>query len=352
MNRRIQNQRGFTLGELLVVIAIMTILVAVAVGSFTGLIGSGSDVSKQYEKEAVDVAIEAYMNTSLSTTIPERTTAAVITSGDSDAPFTTFLRRTPTQYTYSWTTTGSVSQGESASGGPGGASWVNAYSTNFDGNNDIVVGPSTNTIIGENVQNMTMSCWVKTTNSAAQYVMSLKRATPSSHSTLFTMGVNNPTSQVYLLTWNGSSHTYLNSIGESVNDGGWHHICAVVDGSTRTLYLDGNSVGSDSNGIANVTGNTDYFTVGGFADPYGSLFFGDNIDEVSIWTASLDSGDITELYNSGSPGNLSGHSAWSDCVLWWRMGDEDTYPTLADNRGSNDGTMINMESSDIEADIP
>ena len=112
-------EKGFTLGELLVVIAIMTILVAVAVGSFIGLIGSGSNVSKQYEKEAVDVAIEAYMDTTLSTTIPLRATAAVITASDSDAPFSTFLRRTPTKYTYSWIASGSVTQGGAPAGGGG-----------------------------------------------------------------------------------------------------------------------------------------------------------------------------------------------------------------------------------------
>ena len=113
-------EKGFTLGELLVVIAIMTILVAVAVGSFIGLIGSGSGISKQYEKESVDVAIEAHMDTTLSTTITERDTAAVITSSDIDAPFATFLRRLPTQYEYSWTASGSVTQsGDAGAGGSG-----------------------------------------------------------------------------------------------------------------------------------------------------------------------------------------------------------------------------------------
>ncbi|WP_297308671.1 LamG-like jellyroll fold domain-containing protein, partial [Neptuniibacter sp.] len=264
------NEKGFTLGELLVVIAIMTILVAVAVGAFTGLIGSGKSESAKFEKEAVQSAVETYLAVSGTTVVTARSGAAVITSNDGDAPFSTYLRRLPTSYQYTWTATGSVTQFGAPSTGGGGASWTNTYSADFDGSDDIIVGPATNAIIGENVQNMTMSCWVKTTNSAAQYVMSLKRLTPSSHSTLFSMGVNNPTGQVYLLTYNGS-HTYLNSIGQSVDDGNWHHICAVVDGSTRTLYLDGSSVGSDSNGISNVTGNTDYFTVGGFVDPYGSL---------------------------------------------------------------------------------
>ncbi len=110
MKRSHQYERGFTLGELLIVIAIMTVLIAISVGYFTGLIGTGEDVSEDYEKDAVTVAIEAYMDINTLSTIAERTTADVITKGDSDAPFTTYLRRTPTKCQYTWTTTGSVSQ--------------------------------------------------------------------------------------------------------------------------------------------------------------------------------------------------------------------------------------------------
>ncbi|MCP4611431.1 MAG: type II secretion system protein, partial [Planctomycetes bacterium] len=103
-----RNEKGFTLGELLVVIAIMTILVGVAVGSFTGLIGSGKSEAAKYEMEAVQTAIDSHMSVSASATITARNDAAVITSSDSDTPFVTYLRRLPTTYQYTWTETGSV----------------------------------------------------------------------------------------------------------------------------------------------------------------------------------------------------------------------------------------------------
>ena len=34
------------------------------------------------------------------------------------------------------------------------------------------------------------------------------------------------------------------------------------------------------------------------------------------------------------------------------MGDGDTHPTIEDNAGSNDMTMTNMASGDIEEDVP
>ncbi|MFC2027091.1 type II secretion system protein [Chloroflexota bacterium] len=109
-----KKEEGFTLGELLVVIAIMTILVAVAVGSFTGLIGTGADESKKYEREAVQTAIEAYIavnvtngsGTLAASTGFEQVTTSIV--------FSEYMRRLPTKYTYQWYTSGSVVQGPAA----------------------------------------------------------------------------------------------------------------------------------------------------------------------------------------------------------------------------------------------
>jgi hypothetical protein len=67
-------------------------------------------------------------------------------------------------------------------------------------------------------------------------------------------------------------------------------------------------------------------------------------DEISIWSKT----GITGLYNSGVPTDISDHADYSTyCISWWRCGDGDTYPTITDQKGSNDGTMTNMTSGDI-----
>jgi hypothetical protein len=84
--------------------------------------------------------------------------------------------------------------------------------------------------------------------------------------------------------------------------------------------------------------------------------FAGNIDEVAIWDTLLDDDAVTAIYNSGTPISLTSNSGnydnSSDLVGWWRMGDGDTYSTIADNEGSNDGTMTNMASDDIEENTP
>jgi hypothetical protein len=55
-------------------------------------------------------------------------------------------------------------------------------------------------------------------------------------------------------------------------------------------------------------------------------------------------------YGSGSPHDLSLLGTAPN--HWWRTGDGDTYPTISDNIGSVDFTMINMTAADIVNDVP
>ena len=81
-------------------------------------------------------------------------------------------------------------------------------------------------------------------------------------------------------------------------------------------------------------------------------FWGGNVDEVSIWSSALSLAEVQEIYNSGDPTDLSNHSATAKLEHWWKMGDDDTFPTTTDSKGSNDGTMQNMDAGDIVEDAP
>ncbi|MFA4836399.1 MAG: prepilin-type N-terminal cleavage/methylation domain-containing protein [Dehalococcoidia bacterium] len=100
MKKVLRGEKGFTLVELLVVVAIMSVLIGVAVASFTGLIGSGGDESKDFELNAVQTAVDAYVAVTPTHTLAARTVAAEVTSAD---PFASYLRHLPTKYQYTWT---------------------------------------------------------------------------------------------------------------------------------------------------------------------------------------------------------------------------------------------------------
>ena len=74
-----------------------------------------------------------------------------------------------------------------------------------------------------------------------------------------------------------------------------------------------------------------------------------NIDEVSAFGSLLSPTQISDIYNSGSPTDLTSLSP----VAWYRNGDGATFPTIPDlGSGSNNGTMTNMVSGDIVAVVP
>lgn len=66
------------------------------------------------------------------------------------------------------------------------------------------------------------------------------------------------------------------------------------------------------------------------------------IDEVSIFNKALNQTEVDELYNSGTPIDLSQHSAVANLVSWWRMGDAGDTPLIAfDQIGNADITWLN-----------
>tara|TARA_R110000737_G_scaffold37399_1_gene57178 strand:+ start:305 stop:538 length:234 start_codon:yes stop_codon:yes gene_type:complete len=71
------------------------------------------------------------------------------------------------------------------------------------------------------------------------------------------------------------------------------------------------------------------------------------VDELAFWSSDQ-SANIVDIYNSGVPFDLSTESPSN----WWRMGDEDTYPTLSDEVGGTALTMNGMTSSSIVNDVP
>ena len=96
--------------------------------------------------------------------------------------------------------------------------------------------------------------------------------------------------------------------------------------------------------------------IGGF-NPGSNQTFRGRMDEVSIWSKALSDADVTDIYNGGTPGDLSLSSSLKS---WYRMGDNNggTGTTVNDvqgvaNAAAYDGTSPGWSAtSGFDTDVP
>jgi hypothetical protein len=137
----------------------------------------------------------------------------------------------------------------------------------------------------------------------------------------------------------------------------WYHIAFTWDlGTTSSSikgYLNGVEKTDGSGGtfgssgtFVSVSNTTATLNFAKEFNSYGQML----LDEVAIFDDAKTASAITDIYNSGTPNDLS---ALSYLVGYWRNGDGATYPTIPDDStNSNSGTMTNMASGDIQTDVP
>jgi len=96
----------------------------------------------------------------------------------------------------------------------------------------------------------------------------------------------------------------------------WHHFGIVRSGSTVNFYIDGVDQGSPDTSSGGFTGNTKLRYLG-TNYPSNSQFVSGNIDEVAFWNSALTSGNISTIYGTGTPTDLSTLNP----LDWYRFGD-------------------------------
>jgi hypothetical protein len=140
----------------------------------------------------------------------------------------------------------------------------------------------------------------------------------------------------------------------------WHHIVITYNQSAgeMKIYGDGDLKSTTTATVAVHSGYSPAYIGRIPASTWG--IFGGWIDEVGNWSSTLSADEVTAIYNSGTPTNLSvdagDYESSANLDGYWRMGDPDgtsEYPTITDESGEgNDSTMTNMASGDIVEEVP
>ena len=228
-------------------------------------------------------------------------------------------------------------------------SFSNTKSLVFDGVDDFVNMSNVLNLANDGSDAVSISLWLKTSLSSLGYLVSKQTGFTDGYAVFML-----PTGAIcFYLGSSGSSARIYACTQNTFNNGNWHNIVVTYDGSQDVsglnIYVNNTlqTLTVATNNTPNNVSNSGSFTIGmrnGTAYPYLGT-----IDEVAVWTSELSASNVTSIYNSGSPADLTSLSP----VSWWRNGDGDTFPTLTDNgSGSNNGTMTNMTSGDIVTDVP
>ena len=233
----------------------------------------------------------------------------------------------------------------------GGSSFTNEKSLLFDGVDEYVTVGAISEITSATA--FSVSQWVKvTTTSVGQFIW---RRGASGNQIALQYNASN-----ILIFFIEGNTTYASSTSSPLTINTWHNVTVVYDGTQGTandravIYVDGVDVTNTHNGThpTSTSSNTNTMNIG--ANNTGGQPWNGNIDEFAFYDYALTSGQVTSIFNSGTPTDLDNTSGVTAPVHWWRMGDSDTYPTITDvgTTGGNDGTMTNMESGDIVTDTP
>ena len=179
--------------------------------------------------------------------------------------------------------------------------------------------------------------WVMFNNvNATQFVISRYYGGPSSG--IFGWYINMLTTGQIELHFNNSQIGNTSTIYTGIVANRWYHIATTYNGTTGSLYIDGNLVGTCGNPGGGTNGN--YVAIGSLSNTYcyncgGSLYtINGQIDEVRIWNTALTQTQIRDNMCKKLVGNELG------LVGYWRF-DETTGNIAFDsqtNVAPNDGT--------------
>lgn len=218
------------------------------------------------------------------------------------------------------------------------------YALNFDGSNDYIEVLS-GTSFDFGTSDFTISSWVNTTGTTSQHRTIACKQNPSNAGNWSLQILTNGKPSFYAN--NGSIN--LDSADNSVvNDGNWHNIILKRTSDVFELIVD--NVIKDTQTVAsqNLT-NTENLRIGHRVPAYNAFFNG-SLSNISIWNAGLNSAQVKEIFNNGLPSNLNNHSAYSNLVSWWQLGENSSFNsnwTVIDEKGTSNGVSVNMAEDDL-----
>jgi hypothetical protein len=250
-----------------------------------------------------------------------------------------------------------------SSGSPGGGDTpFDQYSVSFDGTDDYLTANDSNLATSGDC---TISLWFNSASlpgsGASDYMFSLTDARSAGKDRA--IGIRGTGSDAQIVANTYASGWNLPFTNTSISASTWYHVAVIFTTNNAQVYFNGADKGSKTLNAGSITYTKT--VIGGMLYSSANHFNG-KIDEVSVFHSALSSSDITTIYNSGVPADISSLSPKG----WWRNGDgtgdtdsgggtpanTDTVGTVANqgsvNTGSGEGNMTGTNGPTFSTSVP
>ena len=176
---------------------------------------------------------------------------------------------------------------------PGGTGPIaGSLAPQFDGNSGVVVAQ-------EAVNDPTVyseEAWFKTTTTSGGKIIGFGDAASGNSSNYDRHIYMDAAGHINFGVWTGSANV-VTSPGV-YDDGQWHHVVATQGPDGMTLYLDGQSVGTNPQAAAQAY--VGYWRVGGDTSWSGAPYFAGQIADAAVYSSELSAATVQAHYTAGS----------------------------------------------------
>ncbi|HHZ67522.1 MAG TPA: hypothetical protein EYN52_06370, partial [Alphaproteobacteria bacterium] len=122
----------------------------------------------------------------------------------------------------------------------------------------------------------------------------------------------------------GTPSGNLRSTDGAMTAGRWHHVVATYSGgtaSTMNLYIDGVLDNAEALGTSPVPVAIDTEDCFLGSQNNSTYNYEGDISNAAVWDKALTAAEVAELHNGGAPFDYRTHTAASNLVSWWKLGD-------------------------------
>jgi len=218
-----------------------------------------------------------------------------------------------------------------------GVSYADNYSLDLDGTNDYVDASVAGLLSAFDPNDFSVSCWINTADSASARVFSALKSSGNQIEIIF-----NGSADEIKAKWKYDGVNKF--VQTSVTSGAWTHILMSFSSSTGKLSINGGTASTVSQTNA-FDGSVIYGPFIGAQPNVGAGASGSYLDVLVSSLAIYDSdvsANVAEIYNSGTPFDLSTASNTGGNIIAKYEFEEGSGTTALDSSGNSyNGTLVN-----------